>query len=198
MPTLQEMHQRTTASPRWTAKVSLLLDEFSYRHLHRVDHAQLGNVKIRSASGALLKEDDFASNGLRGLADFVASLFKCMEAQTRGFAHGHGKVHSIPGGTRDLLQCLDDVVQEIEALEAAGGGSQSAENIAEGSMKANADSYNQRLVASACTRQYESATLPAKQLDNVLPGAPFSEKQQRQSRYDMTVGLKKTAQQCDL
>ena len=41
-----------------------------------------------------------------------------MEAQARGFAHGHGKVHSIPNGTRDLLQCLDDVVQEIEALQA--------------------------------------------------------------------------------
>ena len=124
----------------------------SNRHLYRVDHAQVGNFKIRSASGALLKEDDFASNGLRGLADFVASVFKCMEAQARGFAHGHGKVHSIPDGTRDLLQCLDDVVQEIEALEAVGGGSHPAENIAEGIMKANADSYNQRLVASASTR----------------------------------------------
>ena len=51
-------------------------------------------------------------------------------------------------------------------------------------MKANVDSYNQRLVASASTRQYESATLPAKQLRNELPDAPFSEKHQRQSRYD--------------
>ena len=96
MPTLQEMHQRTAASPRSTAKLFLLLEELSYRHLYRIDHAQVGNFKIRSASGALLKEDDFASDGLRGLADFVASVFKCMEAQARGFAHGHGKVHSNP------------------------------------------------------------------------------------------------------
>ena len=51
-------------------------------------------------------------------------------------------------------------------------------------MKTNADSYNQRLAASASARQYESATLPAEQLGNVLPDEPFSEKQQRQSRYD--------------
>ena len=184
MPTLQEMHRRTAASPRSTAKLFLLLEELSYRHLYRVDHAQVGNFKIRSASGALLKEDDFASNGLRGLADFVASLFKCMEAQARGFAHGHGKVHSIPDGTHDLRQCLDDVVQEIKALEAAGGGSHPAEDIAEAIVKRTVDSYNQRLIASASTRQYESATLPAKQLGNVLADAPFSEKQQRQSRYD--------------
>jgi hypothetical protein len=40
------------------------------------------------------------------------------------------------------------------------------------------------LIESASTRQYESATLPAKQLGVTLPDAPFSEKQQRQSRYD--------------
>ena len=44
--------------------------------------------------------------------------------------------------------------------------------------------YNERLIASAITRQYESATLPAKQLGRVVRVAPFSEKQQRQSRYD--------------
>ena len=129
MPTLQEMHQRTAASLRSTVKLFLLLEELSYRHLYRVDAAQLGNFKIRSATGALLKEDDFASNGLRGLADFVASLFRCMEAQARGFAHGHGKGHSIPDGTRDLLQCLDGVVQEIEDLQAVGGGPHPADDV---------------------------------------------------------------------
>ena len=40
------------------------------------------------------------------------------------------------------------------------------------------------MIASASTRQYESATLPAKQFGCALPAVPFSEKQQRQSRYD--------------
>ena len=70
MPTLQEMHRRTAASPRSTAKLFLLLEELYYRHLYRVDHAQLGNFKIRSASGALLKEDDFAVEISRGSAGF--------------------------------------------------------------------------------------------------------------------------------
>ena len=38
--------------------------------------------------------------------------------------------------------------------------------------------------SSACTRQYESDVLPARQLGQIVPPSPFSEKQQRQSRYD--------------
>ena len=33
MPTLQKMHQITAASPRSTAKLFLLMEELSYRHL---------------------------------------------------------------------------------------------------------------------------------------------------------------------
>ena len=38
------------------------------------------------------REDSFASTGFCGLAAFVAALLKCLEAQARGFAHGHGNV----------------------------------------------------------------------------------------------------------
>ena len=74
MPTLQQMHQKTAASPRSTAKLFLLLEELSYRHLYKVDCARLGKFLISSVNGWLSKEDDFASNGLRGLADFVTAL----------------------------------------------------------------------------------------------------------------------------
>ena len=100
MPTLQQMHKITAASPRSTAKLFLLLEELSYRHLYRVDQASLGNFRLSAAGGYLDREDDFASNGLRGLADFVTALFKCIESQARGFAHGHGKIHSVPEGIR--------------------------------------------------------------------------------------------------
>ena len=122
MPTLQKMHQITAASPRSTAKLFLLMEELSYRHLYRVDQAWLGNFRLKSPTGAYNKEDDFASNGLRGLADFVTALFKCIESQARGFAHGHGKVHSIPDGTLGLLKCLEDVIEEIKAIQEASGG----------------------------------------------------------------------------
>ena len=49
---------------------------------------------------------------------------------------------------------------------------------------AETHSCNERLIASASTRQYESATLPARQMGQLVCDALFSEKQQRQSRYD--------------
>ena len=47
MPTLQQMHKNTAASPRSTAKLFLLLEELSYRHLYRADRASLGNHGLR-------------------------------------------------------------------------------------------------------------------------------------------------------
>ena len=83
----------------------------------------------------LNREDDFASSGLRGLADFVIAIFKCLEAQARGYAHGHGKVHSISDGTTGLLQCLDEVKHEIEALQRASSGPHLAEEAVETSLR---------------------------------------------------------------
>ena len=205
MPTLQQMHRRTAKSPRSTAKLFLLMEELSYRHLYKVDRAWLGNFKIQAATGWKNREDDFASNGLRGLADFATALFKCIESQARGFAHGHGKIHSIPDGAYCLLRCLEAVVAEINEMEppASGGqhpteqavmepaaGVQRAlrtslkEQRVEEIAKEKQAAHNEALMASATTRQYESAVLPAKQVGLTLPPVPFSEKQQRQSRYD--------------
>ena len=179
MPTLQSMHQKTAASPRSTAKLFLVLEELSYRHLYQVDRAWLGNFKLQSVCGFDTREDDFASNGMRGLADFVTALLKVIESQARGFAHGHGKVHSIPNGVQGLVQCLEDVKKEIQALEknscgarlpGDGGGrhptgeQKAAETDAEAIVSTMTASYNKRLIASASSRQYESATLPAEQL----------------------------------
>ena len=48
MPTLQEMHRITGSSPRSTAMFFLLKEELSYRHLYRVDRAQLGNFRLEA------------------------------------------------------------------------------------------------------------------------------------------------------
>ncbi len=50
--------------------------------------------------------------------------------------------------------------------------------------KETAAYYNTRLIASASTRRYESAVLPARQLGQEVRSSPVPEKQQRQSRYD--------------
>ena len=70
---------------------------------------------------------------------------------------------------------LKDAVNEIEALQAASGGGQPAEDLVDGIVARLTESYNQSLIASASTRQYESATLPGQQLGVALPAAPFSE-----------------------
>ena len=49
---------------------------------------------------------------------------------------------------------------------------------------AEMQSYNERVTASASTREYELGILPARQMCQVVGDASFSEKQQRQSRYD--------------
>ena len=113
MPTLQQMHKNTAASPRSTAKLFLLLEELSYRHLYRIDSAHLGCYHINAAAGMFAREDDCASSGFVGLAGFATALFKCLEAQARGFCHGHGKVHSIPTSMRGLYDSLDNVMREI-------------------------------------------------------------------------------------
>ena len=52
MPTLQQMHRNTAASPRSTAKLFLLMEELSYRHLYRADKGWLGNFKISSPTSS--------------------------------------------------------------------------------------------------------------------------------------------------
>ena len=119
MPTLQQMHKNTAASPRATAKLFLLMEELSYRHLYRVDGAHLGNFRIKSVLPYYDREDDLASNGFCGIASFTAAIFKVIEAQLRGFAHGHGKIHSLPDGSQGLYESLDNVVRKIRKLKEA-------------------------------------------------------------------------------
>ena len=130
MPTLQQMHKYTAASPRSTARLFLLMEELSYRHLYRVDRAHIGNFHLSSAASYTDREDDLCSNGLCGLAAFAAALFKVIEAQLRGFAHGHGRVYSVPDGSKELHDSLDNVVREIAKLkEASGDGHPGDEDI---------------------------------------------------------------------
>jgi len=130
------------------------------------------------------KEDDYASTGFRGLADFATALSKVIESQARGFAHGLGKVRSIPDGINGLLSSLEKVIEQIRALISYSDGVHPAEDVVEAIVAAKMASYNEPLVASTSTRQYESATLPARQLGQQMRNVLFSEKQQRQSRYD--------------
>ena len=92
-----------------------------------------------------------------GATDVQAPL----ESQARGFAHGHGKGHSIIGVTMPWLR------------NAITSGFTSAVR-----------RMREALCSMASTVQYDAAREPARQMDVKLRSEPFTEKQQRQSRLD--------------
>ena len=65
-------------------------------------------------------------------------------------------MHSIPDGTQGLLKCLEDVLEEIRAIETISGGIHPTEDVVEGIVSKTTEAYNKTLIASASTRQYES------------------------------------------
>ena len=76
----------------------------------------------------------------------------------------------------------------IRDLEQQSGASQPTEAEMSAIVEATAESCNASLLASASTRLYESATLPAKQLGQRVRVIPCRENQQRQSLYDGGLG----------
>ena len=132
--------------------------------------AWLGNFRIRPATSIRSREDGIASSGMRCLADFVAALLKAIGSQARGFAHGHGKTHSVPEDTRAQVKCLEEVHREIKSHLKRGGA---GEDVIERFVREASEKFNARLLASAQTRQYESATLPVRQIGVSVGLAPI-------------------------
>ena len=99
MPTSQEMHRIVAARPMIQANLFLLLDALTHNHLLGARRVFLGKRKYDSNyrwAKEPYVEDDFSSSGDVGVAGFVRALIKALEAQGRGFAHGHEKAHSEP------------------------------------------------------------------------------------------------------
>ena len=142
------------------------MEELSYRHMYRIDRAHIGNFHLSSAAGSLDREDDLCSNGLRGLADFAAAVFKVIEAQQRGFAHGHGKIHSVPDGSNELHDSLDNVAREVAKLQEANGDGLIADEDILAVVDKQTQSHNACLIGSASTRpvSYTHLTLPTKRI----------------------------------
>ena len=90
----------------------------------------------------------------------------------------------MPDGNKELHGSLDNVVREVAKLKETSGDEHLADEDILAVVDKERQSYNARLISSASTTQYESATLPARQLGQDVRADPFSEKQQRQSRYD--------------
>ena len=99
MPTSQEMHKIVATRPMVQAKLFLQLDAISHQNLVCTRRTFLGCRKFDPCykwAGEPAVEDDFASTGDLGVSGLVRLTIKALEAQGRGFAHGHEKHHSEP------------------------------------------------------------------------------------------------------
>ena len=84
-----------------------------------------------------------------------------LEAQGRGFTHGHGKGHSVIGATIKWLR-----------------------NAATSGLTTAVHALREALLGTAATVQYDAAREPARQLGVELRPEPLTARQQRQSRMD--------------
>ena len=171
MPTLQQMHRMTAESPRPTAKQFLLIEELTYRHIYGVGRIRMGNFVVQSPLCTYDFDDDFASSGARGLVDWLTAALKVIEAQMRGYAHGHGKSHSVPDGHDEQKLIVQTVAAQVADLGNNADGDAVGKIV-----QAATEEYNKKLIASASTRMYESDVLPARQLGQTVPPSRFSEK----------------------
>ena len=99
MPTPQEMHKIVAARPMVQANLFLFLDAITHQNLLCARRVFLGRRKYDPCfrwAREPLTEDDFTSSGDVGISAFLRSLIKALEAQGRGFAHGHENHHSEP------------------------------------------------------------------------------------------------------
>ena len=166
MPTLRNMHRIVAAHPTIQAKLFLLLEKVLMTEMLCIHGAFIGRFGMNSAGLPAVHtfEDDYASNGEPGLANFATSVLSPLEAQGRGFSHGHKKVMGVPRTAEAKLRHM--FTQEDDTLR--------------DTLRCARD----EMLRCAATIMYDSATLPAEQLgEEVLP-EPFSKKQQVQSRLD--------------
>ena len=122
MPTLRDMHRIVAAHPTIQARLFLLLEGVLLTEMLCVQDAFIGEVSLNVVPNSMPPrctsyEDDYASNGEPGLANFATALLSPLEAQGRGFSHGHTKVMGVPhtaeGKLRHMFEQEDEALREI-------------------------------------------------------------------------------------
>ncbi|CAE7242551.1 unnamed protein product [Symbiodinium microadriaticum] len=125
---------------------------------------------IGLGSGFFDRDDDWASSATPGLSGMVVAAFEPLEAQGRGFQHGHRKVRGRPAG---IVQLWKSLMQNMLSAEHC-----------EDELRSSVKSRNENLLQAVSSVQYESALLPAKQFGINLSPEPFSLRQQQQTRFN--------------
>ena len=159
MPSLRSMHEIVAADPRAQAKFFLLMSELHYRFIIGVERLHIGRTTLARPRRPV--HDDVASSLQPCIAPGTTDVQAPLEAQGRGFTHGHGKGHAVVGPTIKWLRkaVTSGLMPEVQNLR-------------------------QALLDTAVTVQYDAAREPARQLGVDLRPEPFTRRQQRQSRMD--------------
>ena len=159
MPSLRKMHEIVASDPRAQAKFFLLMSELHYRYLIGVDSLHIGRTTL--ARPWPPRQDELAATLQPCISPGTTDVQAPLEAQGRGFTHGHGKGHSVLGATLRWLR-----------RGIAGGLEKAVKTLREG------------LLRAAATTQYDSARETGRQMQVDVPKEPFTLRQQRQSRMD--------------
>ena len=167
MPTLKRMHEIVAAHPSIQARLFLLMEQLTITELLCARSAFIGDTILESQDKSFDfhdREDEYASDGSPGLANFLACLIEPLETQGRGFTHGHKQVMGVPqtriAAVEEMFQSTDEELQKTLAR------------------------IREVVLQAVSTIQYDSAELAAKQLGVEVRPAPFTHKQQLQTRFD--------------
>ena len=181
MPTLQEMHKIVAVRPMVQANLYLFLDAITHQNLLCTRASFLGKRKYDPCSrwhDEPPVEDDFASRGDFGVSAFIRSLIKALEAQGRGFSHGHEKHHSEPRVKAiDLIMLF--VGEDCQGTGAAEHGDNRDEELQTWMAKHRADHLR-----DAATKQYDSAVESARQFGCPDLKEVFTAEEKKRCRLD--------------
>ena len=124
MPTLQAMHRALAKHPMLQVELFLLLDELVHSELCCMN-VFIGKRRYGEDLLEPSREDDFATTGQVGIAQLPRSALKPLEAQGRGFTHGHEKIISVPRTRAARLKHLfrKPLLQSTEKMSSADGAS---------------------------------------------------------------------------
>ena len=119
MPPLRRMHEIVAADPRAQAKFFLLMSELHYRYIIGIERIHIGRITL--AKPRCLVQDECATSLQPCVAPGTIDLQAPLEAQGRGFTHGHGKGHSILGPTLRWLRrsIVSGLTSAVTALRRA-------------------------------------------------------------------------------
>ncbi len=123
-------------------------------------------------------DDDFTFSEDLGVSAFLSSLIKALEAQGRGFAHGHEKHHIEP-----IAQAIDIVVLLLGAVDRATGATEHSDD-RDGELQDWRARHRNAHLRDAATQQFDSIVKSGPQFGCTDLTDVFTTYEKKQCRLD--------------